>query len=168
MSTNKLQTQKTALREGGAVSEASKPLDIRLGMFRAIFTKYLGPTNRRGSRIKAFDCEGFSITLNINHSFSDGHNHVEAARKLCEKMGWGGTLVSGGTDCGQVFVFVEQEPLAETEVLIQFSNREDAETAYKVLNKQAGNSEQTMSGLYASLLRSAVQRAQRVEIGGMQ
>jgi hypothetical protein len=59
----------------------------------------------------------------------------------------------------------QQEPLAETEVLIQFSNREDAETAYKVLVKQCGNPEQTMSGLYASLLRSAVQRAQRVEIG---
>jgi hypothetical protein len=163
MSTNKL--QKTALREGGTVTTASKPLVIKHGHCRAIFTKFLGPTNYRGSRVKAYDGEGNSVTVSKNDSLRHDDAHAEAAQRLCEKMGWLGVLVSGGTPEGCVFVFVEQEPLAETEVLIQFSNREDAETAHKVLAKQVGNSEQTMTGLYASLLRSAVQRAQRVEIG---
>lgn len=138
---------------------------ITHGQSKAIFTKFLGPTDRRGSRIKAYDCDGNSVTISKDHSLSQDDGHAKAALALCEKLKWNGKLVSGGGSDGLVFVFVEQEPLAETEVLIQFSNREDAETAHKVLEKQCGNSDQTMSGLYASLLRSAVQRAQTVTIG---
>lgn len=147
--------------------KTDKKLVVKVGMFRAIFTKYLGPTDRRGSRIKAYDCEGFSVTVNINHSFSDGRNHAEAAQKLCEKMEWAGTLVSGGTKEGQVFVFIDSEALRPEQVLITCANREDAEWTHKTIQQQIGKEEQTLGGRAAGILRAAIQRAASVEIGGV-
>lgn len=149
-------------------TKAKKPLNVRSGMFRAIFTKYLGATDRRGSRIKAFDCEGFSVTVNIDYSLRDGENHCAAARKLCEKMNWTGTLVSGGTKDGQVFVFVDSDVLAPEQVLLTCANRDDAEHAHKMLAKQVQNTEQSLSGMHVGILRAAVQRSTKVEIGGAQ
>jgi hypothetical protein len=73
---------------------------------QAITTKYLSPTNHRGARIRALTASGLAITLAVNHSFSDGRCHAEAALALCQRLGWSGELVSGCTREGYVFVFV--------------------------------------------------------------
>lgn len=54
---------------------------------QAITTKYIGPTNVRGSRIKATAQAG-SITLNWDHSLNPDQNHCAAAKALANKLGW--------------------------------------------------------------------------------
>lgn len=72
----------------------------------AIQTKYLGPTNTRGSRIKAWTESGHSLTVGYPYEKREGAEaHSVAALALARKMGWDGTLISGGTDEGYVFVF---------------------------------------------------------------
>lgn len=73
--------------------------------FQAITTKYLGPTNARGSRIKASSESGHSVTASYDHALNPVENHARAAIMLCEKLGWKGDLVPGGTKDGYVFVF---------------------------------------------------------------
>jgi hypothetical protein len=51
---------------------------------QAIVTKYLGPTNTRGSRIKAAASSG-SVTVPFDY---EGDEYETAARALCEKLGW--------------------------------------------------------------------------------
>lgn len=60
---------------------------------QAIVTKYLGPTDHRGSRIKAKSIS-FSVTLGWDCTLNDGENHQRAARALMEKMGWNWSLLS--------------------------------------------------------------------------
>ena len=60
----------------------------------AIQTKYLCPTNTRGSRIKA-ECQAKSIVVEWDYSLNIEDNHIAAAKKLCEKLGWNCSLASG-------------------------------------------------------------------------
>ena len=55
---------------------------------QAIITKYLCPTNYRGSRIKA-SAEAGSITLQWDDALNQSENHHAAALALMNKMGWG-------------------------------------------------------------------------------
>jgi len=66
---------------------------------QAIQTRYLGPTNSRGSRIKAWADAG-SITIPYPHELSGQACHRLAAEALAKKFGWkfnylGGQLPSG-------------------------------------------------------------------------
>lgn len=72
---------------------------------QAITTKYLGPTNTRGSRIKASAWAG-SVTVPYDDELDQMEAHAAAARALIEKLGWGGSWRGGGspTGCGYVFV----------------------------------------------------------------
>lgn len=72
---------------------------------KAISTRYFGPTNTRGSRIKAFDSDSNSITIPYPHELSGEAVHFAAAKALCEKMGWKGLLVGGAIKSGYVFVW---------------------------------------------------------------
>ena len=72
---------------------------------KAITTKYLGPTNFRGSRIKAYAEGGNTITISYPYELSGQAVHEKAAVALCEKMKWPGELIGGATDKGYVFVF---------------------------------------------------------------
>lgn len=72
---------------------------------QAISTKYLGPTNTRGSRIKASSGSGVSVTVPYDHGLDSFANHQAAAEALCKKLKWTGTLVGGGTVGGYCFVF---------------------------------------------------------------
>lgn len=74
---------------------------------QAITTKYLGPTNHRGSRIKASAAAG-SITIAWDHALDVSANHVRAARALAEKLEWRGTWRAGSTELldGAAYVFV--------------------------------------------------------------
>ena len=54
---------------------------------QAIITKYFGPTNTRGSRIKA-QCAAGSITIGYPYELSGMDCHVAAAKALVNKLGW--------------------------------------------------------------------------------
>ena len=78
---------------------------------KAIVTKYIGPSNTRGSRIKA-RAEGVKpLTIPYPHELSGTAVHAAAALALCRRMGWAGTLVSGGMPdlSGEVFCFLDSE-----------------------------------------------------------
>jgi hypothetical protein len=74
---------------------------------KAIITKYIGPTDTKGSRIKASDEDGHSITISYPHELSGEAVHRKAAEALCQKMNWKGTMVSGSLRNAYVFVFVD-------------------------------------------------------------
>lgn len=52
---------------------------------QAIKTKYLGPTNSRGSRIKA-ECMAGSITIPYPYGENEEEAHRTACDALCEKL----------------------------------------------------------------------------------
>ena len=72
---------------------------------KAIETRYIGPTDYRGARIKADDGDGNTITISYPHELSGEDAHRAAAMALCHKMNWGGDMVGGTTKRGYVFVF---------------------------------------------------------------
>lgn len=54
---------------------------------QAIRTIYLGPTNFRGSRVKAI-CEAKSRVYEWDDALNPEENHVYAAEKLAQELGW--------------------------------------------------------------------------------
>lgn len=77
---------------------------------QTIITKYLGPTNHRGSRIKARQSASYagtpkSVTIDWDYSLNIEHNHKAAAIAFASKMGWHGNW-AGGSNCGESYVFV--------------------------------------------------------------
>lgn len=77
-------------------------------MRQAIITKFLGPTNSRGSRVKA-KCYAGSITISWDDAKDVDDNHLAAAEALCKKFGWEWKLVAGGLpdNSGNVYVCIE-------------------------------------------------------------
>jgi hypothetical protein len=74
----------------------------------AIQTKYLGPTNSRGSRIKAWTYTGRSVTISYPHEYSHEVCHFQAVKALIENHGLDWDLTDmryGGTEDGYVFCF---------------------------------------------------------------
>jgi hypothetical protein len=56
----------------------------------AIHTKYIGPSNTRGARIKAYtagwgDIKGFTATVPYNHALDGVNVHFEAVKALVTK-----------------------------------------------------------------------------------
>jgi hypothetical protein len=81
-------------------------------MRQAIVTKYLGPTNIKGARIKA-TCDAKTIIHDWNHALNTEWNHRQAATKLAIDLGWleknglaGGALPK---NAGYCFVLVEED-----------------------------------------------------------
>ena len=72
---------------------------------KAISTRYLGPTDRNGDRVKANDGDGNTITIPWDYAQSNETNHQFAALALAGKMQWGGTMHGGHTRNGMVWVF---------------------------------------------------------------
>ena len=73
----------------------------------AIETKYLGPTNTLGSRVKA-KCSGGQVIIDWDCALNGSDNHAEAAKALIKKMQWTDVrLVQGGMGSGYVFVMVD-------------------------------------------------------------
>lgn len=56
-------------------------------MRQAIVTKFLGPTNFRGSRVKA-TCQARSLTVAWDDAKDVDANHTQAARALADALGW--------------------------------------------------------------------------------
>ena len=53
---------------------------------KAIFTKYHGATNTKGSRISASDEDGNRISISYPYGLSGEAVHRKAADALCERM----------------------------------------------------------------------------------
>ena len=81
-----------------------------------IKTRFIGPTNSRGSRYKAIAGEGgkgFTLTVNADDRIGSEDNHYRVARMLIDKLGWFhdptrgdryGEWFGGCTPDGYVFV----------------------------------------------------------------
>lgn len=79
---------------------------------KAILTKIIPCTNTKPTRIKAYTEGGNQIMISWDHADgfgkrTQGQAHLFAARKLCDKMGWTGELIGGGTPDGYCFVFAQ-------------------------------------------------------------
>ena len=73
----------------------------------AIETRYLGPTNTRGSRIKATTLgnHAASVTLGYDSALNSWDNHRAAAEALITRLGWFDTSFYGGSTAhGSVWV----------------------------------------------------------------
>ena len=72
---------------------------------QTITTKYLGPTDTQGTRIKAVHTGvTTSITVPYNYALSNEGNHKEAASALAKKLKWNGEYLGGHTKEGMVWV----------------------------------------------------------------
>lgn len=69
---------------------------------KAITVTYYGPTETSAAKYVARDLDNNRSAISANHG-NDGYQL--AARSLCNKMGWYGTLIGGCTKKGKVFVF---------------------------------------------------------------
>ncbi len=74
-------------------------------MRQAIATRFLGPTDFRGSRVKA-TCQAGALTLSWDDACGIDDNHTAAARALATKLGWAGRWVVGGLPDGTGNVYV--------------------------------------------------------------
>ena len=66
---------------------------------QAIQTKYFGPTNVRGSRIKA-TCQARSRIYSWDDALNPSANHTKAAETLAKQLDWKGKWVGGGLPDG--------------------------------------------------------------------
>jgi hypothetical protein len=74
----------------------------------AIQTKYISASNTKGSRIKAWTCNGHSVTIPFPHEYSHELCHFQAVKALVAKCKaeWDlSDMRYGGTDDGYVFCF---------------------------------------------------------------
>ena len=62
---------------------------------QAITTRYLGPTNCRGSRIVA-QCAARRIIVSWDYELNTEDNHKAAAKALIAQLGWDAMRWSGG------------------------------------------------------------------------
>ncbi len=83
------------------------PSSVTHSRRQAIVTEYMGPTNSRGSRIKAM-AESGSVTVPYDYALNPDGNHAAAAMALADKFGWDGRWVGGAFDNGYVFVDVSR------------------------------------------------------------
>ena len=78
---------------------------------KAIWTRYYGPGNVRGSRVRAvaeirnsFGAE-IGVTIGWDDAKNSNENHDAAVLALCAKMGWPGDLTRGGRPDGAGYVY---------------------------------------------------------------
>jgi len=89
-------------------------------MRQAITTKFLGPTNFRGSRVKA-TCQAGTLTVQWEDAWDVEKNHTHAAEALASRLGWIGDdsdwqLVGGGLPdgTGNAYVLVRSTGKVES------------------------------------------------------
>ena len=78
----------------------------------AIQTKYLAPTNTKGSRIKAFTCNGHSAVIPYDYALSDVALHFKAVKALVSKhkLDWCvDNMTYGGIKNGYAFNFSQSK-----------------------------------------------------------
>lgn len=73
----------------------------------AIETRYIGPTNYRGSRYVATTANGHRLCRSADDALNSNENHARLARELADSMQWKGALIGGGTKTGMAWVFAD-------------------------------------------------------------
>jgi hypothetical protein len=73
-------------------------------MRQSIQTKYIGPTNTRGSRVSATSASGHRIILEWDDALNTDDSHKAAAAALARKLDWHGVWACGAAPQGCVFV----------------------------------------------------------------
>ena len=83
---------------------------------KAIQTKFIGSSNTRGARVRAW-IRGNVATVSWDYGSEVVDNHAAAVRKLVASLKWSGRLV-GGTlpDESMAWVFVDGSVVAVVEV----------------------------------------------------
>lgn len=86
----------------------------------AITTKFHGPTNTKGSRIKAtarkaiqysdYRLPELAHTTHRDCALSIARNHCHAAQALAEKLQWTGLWIAGGSPDNHGYVYVNAGP----------------------------------------------------------
>jgi len=76
---------------------------------QTIETKYYGPTNYKGSRIKAMTSSGIKLWTGYDYELTISENHLRAAKLLKEKLLWDKDMVGGDTNTGMIFVFTNED-----------------------------------------------------------
>lgn len=71
---------------------------------QTIETKYFGPGNVRGSRIKATSTSGLTLTQHLTHETTLEKEHYRVAQALADKLNWECKLIGGETKRGMIFV----------------------------------------------------------------
>ena len=77
---------------------------------KAIYTKYMGPTDTKGARIKAFTLEGLSVSIPYPYDLSHEAVHYEAVKALVlkHKLDWDiRNMRFGDAPSGYVFCFAD-------------------------------------------------------------
>lgn len=93
----------------------------KLRAYQAITTKYFGPGNVKGSRVKATAAAG-NIILHWDDSLNTEQNHALAAKTLAEKMKWNGSYYMGGLPDNKGYVFVYADELPAFNIVSQSTN----------------------------------------------
>lgn len=75
----------------------------------AIQTRYVGPTDTRGSRVVA-SCEGKRATVPYDSGLEPEQNHRAAVIALCDKAGWDHMRFFGGCLRGGRYAWVPVFP----------------------------------------------------------
>jgi hypothetical protein len=70
---------------------------------QAIETKYIGPTNQRGARIRATPVGGGDLMHNWNYSLGIEGNHFAAAEALRVELNWSSIKAGSATAKGYAF-----------------------------------------------------------------
>lgn len=79
--------------------------------YPSIITKFIGPTNTRGSRVKASTASGLTMTLGWDHALDSDENHQRAAIALATRhWQWLGmaSVISAWTKTGAVHLFIKE------------------------------------------------------------
>ncbi len=71
---------------------------------QAIETRYVGPTNHRGSRIIATTAGGHRLIHHWDYSLGIEGNHYAAAKALQAKLDWEPIVAGGSTKAGFVWL----------------------------------------------------------------
>ena len=82
-----------------------------------IKTKYLCPTDCKGSRIKATASNGQTLTIPYDYALNSDDLHAKAALALASRLGWSGEYAAGAGDDGQVFVPVTSANIYSLEAI---------------------------------------------------
>jgi hypothetical protein len=85
---------------------------MKIRSYRAIVTKYIGPSNTKGSRIKATAAAG-SVTISYDDSLNSENAHAKAAEALANKFGWPGHWHMGGLPDDRGYCFVSTDENSE-------------------------------------------------------
>ncbi len=68
-------------------------------MFQAMTTKYFGPTNHRGARIRV-KAAAKTTFFPWDYALNPWDNHAEAMRQFAEKRHWSPDFIMGSLPCG--------------------------------------------------------------------